>query len=767
MMGARTCSRPFLLPLLLCLCGLATAAETTSRADIQALQPISAAAPQSDGSAQTMTFRQLGARYPLQLRGVEGRNGVAFSVRSDRVVTAAEVDLAYSYSPALLPGLSQVNVLINEEIVASLPVVREKGGVMQRQRISIPPHLVTEFNRLNVQLIGHYTMECEDPGHSSLWATVSNTSELRLVTQPLAQQNDLTQLPGPFFDRRDVRRLDLPFVFAARPDAGYLEAAGTLSSWFGSLADYRGAAFRVSQGVIPTSGNAVVILRGGDKVAGLDTTGVAGPTISVVENPNDPYGKLLLVMGRNSEELKTAAVALALGADALSGDRATIQDFVQIEPRRPYDAPKWLPSNGPVPLGALVAPEVLNVAGYAPDTVRVPLRVPPDLFGWDEKGVPLDLRFRYTRPQTDDRSSLNIEVSGQLVATLPLRPQRTQDNQVTRALARIAPGDPLSSTTERMYLPMYMLPALAELQFRFEYPMPGSDCALPPPNNVRAVIEPDSTVDISGLKHFKAMPDLAAFGTAGYPFTRMADLSGTAFVLPRNPGEVDYAIYLTLMGRMGAATGYPATAVSVVQGDDVASVADKDLLVLSSAENQPLTALWAEHLPFAQQGDARVFRISDLVRRAAGWFAPNLVDRSVPDRVQLGFSSRADDVVLTGFESPLAKGRSVVLLSGSEPEVLYNALGALMDSDKDLVSQIQGSLVVVRGDKVSTLAAEQSYFVGELDPVTHVRWYLAQRPLLMVALGILAATILGSVFFLSLRSRARRRLGETHEDDRT
>src|SRR5690606_24545082 len=214
-------------------------------------------------------------------------------------------------------------LLINEEIVASLPVVQEKGGVMQRQRISIPPHLVTEFNRLNVQLIGHYTMECEDPGHSSLWATVSNTSELRLVTQPLAQQNDLTQLPRPFFDRRDVRRLDLPFVFAARPDAGYLEVAGTLSSWFGSLADYRGAAFRVRRGGARSSGNAVVVLRGGDKVAGLDTPAVAGPTISVVEKPKDPYGKRLLVMGRNSEELKIAAQALALGAGALSGDSAT------------------------------------------------------------------------------------------------------------------------------------------------------------------------------------------------------------------------------------------------------------------------------------------------------------------------------------------------------------------------------------------------------------------------------------------------------------
>src|SRR5690606_20868559 len=115
----------------------------------------------------------------------------------DRVVTDAELNLVYSYSPSLLSGLSQINVLINEEVIASLPVLPEKGGMLLQQHIRIPPHLITEFNRLNVQLIGHYTMGCEDPAHSSLWATISNTSELRVTQQPLAQQNDLSRLPRP------------------------------------------------------------------------------------------------------------------------------------------------------------------------------------------------------------------------------------------------------------------------------------------------------------------------------------------------------------------------------------------------------------------------------------------------------------------------------------------------------------------------------------------------------------------------------------------
>ena len=48
------------------------------------------------GRRQTLTFSDLGALDPLQLRGTDGQNGVPFSVRSDEVVTGAVLHLIYS-----------------------------------------------------------------------------------------------------------------------------------------------------------------------------------------------------------------------------------------------------------------------------------------------------------------------------------------------------------------------------------------------------------------------------------------------------------------------------------------------------------------------------------------------------------------------------------------------------------------------------------------------------------------------------------------------
>ena len=281
------------------------------------------------GRRQTLTFSDLGALDPLQLRGTDGQNGVPFSVRSDEVVTGAVLHLIYSYSPSLLPSISQLKVLVNGEVAATLPVPREQAGILVARDVSIDPRFITEFNHLNVQLIGHYTQQCEDPSNSTLWATVSNASSLDLTYASLDSKPDLAALPVPFFDRRDVRRLELPFVFAQKPSTATLEAAGAVASWFGSLAGYRGAVFPAQIDNVPLSGNAVVFATSDQHPAGLKIPDINGPTITVLDRASDPNapsrGRLLLVMGRNDTELKTAAKALGIGHDRRKGRGSMIR----------------------------------------------------------------------------------------------------------------------------------------------------------------------------------------------------------------------------------------------------------------------------------------------------------------------------------------------------------------------------------------------------------------------------------------------------------
>ncbi|WP_420998166.1 cellulose biosynthesis cyclic di-GMP-binding regulatory protein BcsB [Cupriavidus sp. 30B13] len=728
----------------------------TGRDTVAAQAPAAAAAAPRTGSRTVQfTLKQLGADGPFQLRGVDAINGVPFSIRADEVVTAARLKLRYTYSPALIPALSHINVMVNGEVAATVPVPKESAGTSLERDIAIEPRLVTEFNRLNLQLIGHYTTECEDPFHSSLWATVGNSSVLELTVAPVALANELSLLPLPFFDRRDISRLRLPFVFAGAPSAATLEAAGAVSSWFGALAGYRGASFAALLNQVPASGNAVVFVTNEEKPAGVPVPAIGGPSVAVVPNPGDANAKLLLVMGRDSAELKTAARALTLGARALSGQSATIARFDEVAPRAPYDAPNWIRSDRPVRFGELAEVRDLNVSGYNPDLVRVNFRLPPDLFGWRSKGIPVELKYRYTPRPVVDKSTLNVNVNRQFLRAYALRSVKNQDGRASQLLAKVLP-DGSVPVRERLELPLFMLPAQSQLQFHFYYDyLKQGACKDVMLDNVKGAIDPDSTIDVTGLPHFIALPDLAVFGNSGFPFTRLADLAETAVILPDKPGAEDYTAYLTLMGRMGESTGYPATGVAVAAAAQVARQAARDLLVIGTTQNQPLFTQWAERMPVSLAGDEKRFALTDMVSTVTGWWNGADGTRDRPVETRLSLASASTDAALSAFESPLASGRSVVALASNAPQGLQAMTEVLLDPDQ--VTRVQGSLVLVHGKEVDSLAAEQRYYVGKLPPWTYVQWWLSQRPLVMVLMTGGAALLLAALLFLTLRARASRR----------
>ncbi|MEA9895814.1 cellulose biosynthesis cyclic di-GMP-binding regulatory protein BcsB [Xanthomonas campestris pv. raphani] len=715
------------------------------------------------GSTRASTLRDLGIDYEITLRGVQGSAGVPFSVRSDEIVTAATLNLKYSYSPSLLPDLSHLKVTINGVTVGTLPTDKANAGKLLSADLPIDPRLVTDYNQLNLQLIGHYTRECEDPDHSSLWANVDAATTLSLTTTPLALANNLALLPVPFFDVRDTRRLELPFYFPQQPDMATLQAAGTVASWFGTLAGYRGATFPASTSALPVTGNAVVFATPATLPPQFATadSGVAdirGPTVAVVVNPTDPNGKLLLVLGRNAEELQRAATALALRAP-LTGAVARIGELSAPAPRAPYDAPKWVSSDRPVRFGDLVTqPSALNVTGYHPDLIRVGLQLPPDLFVWERDGIPIDLKYRYTVPDVDNKSALNVSINESFVTTLPLTglpyaestPMRWWNSLGTRGAMPV---------NQHLTLPVGAFSANSQLRFHFFFDRPqGEECKNSFPD-VSGAIDADSTIDLSGFHHYMAMPNLAAFANAGYPFTRLADLSESAIVLPNNPGDQDLSNVLTLLGRFGASTGYPALHAQIIAPSAVQQHADRDLLLLGGANSQPLFKQWRANLPVGQDGQSTRFRLTDWLFDTLPRFLSFDARRTdLPTTAEIALQPQPDDVLLMGFESPLKSGRSVVAFQTEDPANMSRLFDAWFDPA--LLKDFQGSVVVLQQKKVTSLVGNQTYYVGHLPLPTWLRWYFSHHPVWLAVTVILLALLMALAGRVLLRRHAAERLNE-------
>lgn len=703
----------------------------------------------------TFSLKQLGAGEPFQLRGTDPTYSVPFSIPSDEVVTALKLRLDFAYSPALLANLSHLKILVNGEIAATVALPKEQSGTNLVREVMIDPRLLADFNQISLQFIGHYTTDCEDPYHSSLWLNVSNLSTLEFTSTPLSVQNDLALLPAPFFDRRENRRLELPFVFGSAPSTGVLEAAGIVSSWFGALASYRGAWFPANLNTIPAD-DIIVFATNDDRPAGLTIPAINGPTLSVGTNPTDARFKILYVLGRDAKELRTAATALGLGRNTFSGETVAVTGLEGLKKRQPYDAPSWIPSDRPVKLGELASIDNMNVSGLRPDLIRVNLRTPPDLFAWKSKGVPIDLRYRYTPRPFVDKSTLNVNVNRNFVTAYPLLPfgELGGNETIAKKVQAALTTDKLLPGREEFFVPLALMPARSQLQFHFhfDYPKLGA-CKDVEMRNLQASIDPDSTLDLASFPHYMQMPNLAVFANAGFPFTRMADLSETAIIIPDSPGIPDIGTYLTLMGRMGESTGLPAYGISVGRAGDVQKFADKDILLLGSSSNQPLLAQWSKQMPFSVNGQSRSYSLSELATRYLPWFETPSADRTPV--VKLSEITLNREAVMLGFESPLKGGRSVVALISDKTAGVTDVLSALMDTD--LISKIQGSLTVVRGKEVESMDVGDVYHIGSLPPKMRLQWLLTNNSWLIGILLLIGAVLLGAVIYTLLRLRVIRR----------
>ncbi|WP_183024571.1 cellulose biosynthesis cyclic di-GMP-binding regulatory protein BcsB [Variovorax sp. UMC13] len=715
-------------------------------------RPLPTAAP-AEGAPREFNLTQLGLNYAVQLRGVSGTVGIPFSVRADELVTSAALRLNYAYSPALIPELSHLKVSVNDVLVATLALPREGAGKAQTADIQIDRRLVTDFNRINVELVGHYTRECEDPQHSSLWAKIDASSTLRLSVTPLKTASDLAVLPQPFFDRRDVRRANIPFVFGGTPSSATLEVAGIVSSWFGALAGYRGATFPVASDALP-AGNAVVFATPDTAIAGLTLPAITGPTVTVVDHPQDATRKLLLVLGRNAGELRSAATALTLNARAFSGSSATIASLQETPARKPYDAPRWIASDRPVQLGELAQPADLNVSGYTPDVVKVNLQMPPDLFTWRSRGIPLDLQYRYTPRVRNDQSTLNLSVDDNFIGSLPLRTANPGGERWWNPLAIKVMADGTASQRREVLLPPLALGSRSQLRMHYYFQPAAGNCQTLL-DNVRGAIDPSSTLDISSFPHYMAMPELAAYANSGFPFSRLADLAETAVVLPDQPGTVDTETYLALLGQIGNATGYPALRVAVGRAANVSQWADKDLLVIGDLKNQPLFTQWADRMPLQRKAEARTFQLGQWIDDNLHLITGTRQREDLPSTTQMTVAEDGSDAVLAGFESPLRAGRSVVAVvsnAASQPSLL----NALMTPD--LLQRVQGSTAIVRGAEVHSVLTGDSYYVGKLPPLAWLQWNLSRSPLGLAGAAILLALLGAAAAYASLKGVARRRL---------
>jgi hypothetical protein len=298
-----------------------------------------------------------------------------------------------------------------------------------------------------------------------------------------------------------------------------------------------------------------------------------------------------------------------------------------------------------------------------------------------------------------------------------------------------------------------------QLQFYYDLrPIKQGECQDVLPNNVQESIDPDSTIDLSKTERFTSLPNLAFFVNSGYPFTKLADLSDTAVILPDQLTAPDIQSYLELMGMMGDSTGFPVVHASVVTPADADKVSGKDLLVLGSIDHQPLLAKWVQNAKLrVEDGHLRVGLTSALDRVYTVLDPNTQAERQRVDQVLV---AQGDNLAaMIGLQSPLNSSRSAVIITGSSPDKLLTVLNTFRN--RELNPSIQGDLMLADSGRVTSFRIGNEYSVGHLPTLTKLRWWLGNSPLVLILFTLIGVLIIALVAYWLLRRLAIGRLGRT------
>ena len=703
-------------------------------------------APVTPGHYQD-TFSLNDAGSPqIEMRGIDSKHDIYFTLPQTHVIRTAKIHVYYAFSPSLLPQLSHLKLILNGTLFATIqPTPGQVGGSDSRDaeaEFTIPTDLLVHNNTLTIEFIGHYTMVCEDPANTTLWARVHRTTFLDIRGDLLPLADDLKQLPTPFLDPAVIQPPSIPVVFASQPSVKAIQAAGVVTSYFGMISESRAVRFPVHIGAIP-QGNAIVIVESATSLPpGLVLPTINGPTIAMRTNPNDQYSKILIIAGGDGNQTLLAAQAVALHSDLLAGADASIGENKLPAKQLADAAPRWARTDETIALWDYTSSDQLQGDGTAP--LNVYFRIPPDIFPGDRPNAVLKLAYRYNSIPIGPISSLQVRINNAFLGSTPLIPGQDASRKME---------------TEVPVPVVNLRPFSNSLSFDFTFQLlKKGGCEDTTPINMQGAILKDSYLDLRGYPHYAPMPNLELFANAGFPFTRFADLSETTVVLPPTPTEQEIEIFLTLMGHFSRQTGFPAFRVTVAGPDALHLGARTDFLIIGTGNDQRGFENLGTNLPVAlRSGQIQV-------RDTQGFFAPlhqawwKLRSEEHSESGNLS-ASGTPDAVIEGIESPYdpGSGRSIVaihLRDASQFEPFMDTLLKVQQS-----SDISLSVAVLHGTQFQSFRIGSGvYHVGTVQWWKRIELWLRQVPWLAAVIVVLLALLVALWVRQWLRIRARARL---------
>lgn len=714
--------------------------------------------PAAQPLATDLTVAEMGQPGGLTLSGVQLQSGITFTLPRDQVITNAKLTLVLKVSPALLARDASLDLMLNGQPLGSLPLSQDSGG-NGTYELDIPGAMIVSSNNLSFRVSGSDSMTCQASESSQYWVTVQPNSVLKLEGLQLDSSPDLGHFPRPFFDSLQMQESKIPLVFSSTMKPGDVSAAAIVASYFGIVSDYRGVDFPVVLGDLPEQ-NGILFGRPGEKIGSLTLPASNGASLKVINNPVNPVYKLLLVLGNNDVQLRQAAYRLVTSPLPDQMDTVAV-DNTLIPSRAPYDAPRWIDTSQPVPLGELIGRDQNNALtsnGIYHEGIKVAFRAAPDLFMWDGRHIPLRLDYHFPADHwiDEDRSRLNVSINGTFLRDLTVNKVGLLEN-IWRRL-----GGDSRQESYTLQLSPYLIYGDNQLQFYFDIkPKQGTPCSILTSNNSKSRIDPRSYIDLSGSYHFTQLPNLSYFVGASYPFSKLADFSSSLLLLPEAPNAGEIRSLMNMSARAGNATGVPVGNVQVAFGLPENAQENplfaRDILAVSTLANSGFNQRLLQQSPFDISADLLAVKKTTQLQRLVSWLTGDWYTQPLDaDRY---LQSNGEWRGFVSYRSPWSANHVVVLVSGSDEQELAKIHNDL--KSPEINAGVRGDLAVITDENgVRSFSVGQQFPSGQMPWHMMVIWYASTHIVILAWIAVALSLIAGSAAYLMLVRHSARRLGK-------
>ncbi len=725
--------------------------------------------PVTAANAEIFKLNKLVPVKNIKLHSIKDKYKISIPIPNRWQIRNAILRFSYVNSSALLAYKSRLVVSLDD--IPLFQAGLDPSNYEKNAQVKIPGRMLRSgYHDLVFEVAQHSERECEDPFAPELW-TVLKLGEATLMvdfsnrTIPL----QLSSIPEYIEDPKIFPHQRINLVLESM-DKKLLGAAATVAGGIGARLSYRPLHLSVSPSIRPGMDNIYIGTKAGlTRLNVSRETGVLGPVVAINHIPlplpddnvtdgnistQDSSHALITIAGKTIEETKKAALAFSSISFPFPQSRSMIVKNVEFPLVEAYHKKGLLPPGIPTKFCDLGF-KTHTFIGMNKEPVALEFFLPADLYIKPNQYAVLSLHFGFSAAVRKD-STMKIELNGKPVSSVHLDKEHGAfyDNY-------------------KILIPTYMFrPGKNIISFEAVLvPLIIKRCQGFQDMNLFLTLFADSKIAFPKMGHWGKMPQIRHFFDSGFPFAKNVSGNDTIFLLMEadNPSVT---LAMNIAAYLGQLNGIAPTKLEFAF--DSEHIQDKDIILISPVSKLPVSlmkkaplklqgssadVLYPQFIDLSQGQQRTIWqRLEEKLESYSKLFPVS--DVSINSKVsETKIVMDAQTGILMEFESPVSKGRTIMLWTGKGTSIFADTAGLLWSGP--LRNQAHGDLVLYSTktkNKIHSLKIAQNYYTGELEGTERIDFFLRSYPWIFYSILGICFTILAIIFGAYLRWRRKKRL---------